>query len=197
MRAHALDFNAKFVARGHDRPFGHAEVAGRHAGPVVNPKNSIDGKLLEQAVLDHGLSACAAFFGGLEDKNNRAVELPMPREILGRAKQHRGVAIVATCVHLAVVVRAMIEGIELLDRQRVHIGAQTDHALAAAALEHTDNAGLAHAAVHFDAPFGQLRGDQVGSMGFFIAQFGMRMDRSSKALNFALGGLDFRDQFHG
>jgi hypothetical protein len=51
----------------------------------VNAEHRIDGKLDEQAVVDHRLCAGSAFFGRLKDKYDRSIKLTMFREVASRA----------------------------------------------------------------------------------------------------------------
>lgn len=111
VRTDAFDFNAKFVARRHDRALGHAEMACRHARPIVNAENRINRKLREQAIVDHCLGAGAPFFCRLKDEHDRAVKLAVLGQMPRCAEQHRGMSIMAARVHLAVVLRAMIEAV--------------------------------------------------------------------------------------
>lgn len=49
----------------------------------------------------------------------------------------------------------------------------------------------------FDAPFGELGGDQVGGTLFFEAEFGVGVNVPSEGLDLLLGSLDFWNQLHG
>src|SRR5207237_1619968 len=77
---------------------------------------------------------------------------------------------------LAGVPAGVAERVELLHRQRVHVGAQADGAIARAVLYDPDHARLAQAAVDGDPPFGELRRDHVGGAVLFEAELGMRVD---------------------
>ena len=105
------------------------ELAHLQAGPVVHAKNRIARKALEQPVIDHSLRAGTAFLGRLEDKVHRAIDRFRFGQVFRRRQQHRHVPIVSARVHLAGVRRTMRKFIGLLNRQCVHIGAQTDGAL--------------------------------------------------------------------
>jgi hypothetical protein len=48
----------------------------------------------------------------------------------------------------------------------------------------------------FNAPGLKRSGNEIRGCGFFVAQFRIGVDRSSKGLNFAVSGLDFGNQFH-
>ena len=56
----------------------------------------------------------------------------------------------------------MGEVVLLVDRQRVHVGAQADRPLAGAGAQHPDHAGLADAAVGLDAEGLETVGHQRG-----------------------------------
>src|SRR6266702_1978090 len=196
MRAYSLDFNAEFVTRRHDRTFGHAEVARRHTWPIMDAEHCIYRKLDEQTIVDHCLCAGAALFGGLENEHDRAVKFAVFCQMPRCAEEHRGMPIVAACVHLSVVLRAMIEAIQFLNRQGVHVSAESNRARTFAALQYTDDACLAQSTVSFDAPELKVPRNQICCCCLFITQFRVGMDRSSKGLDFAVSGLNFRDQFH-
>src|SRR5260363_31847 len=72
----------------------------------------------------------------------------------------------------------MREGVLFLYGQRVHICAQSNRARRCARAQRADDAGFAQSAMHLNPPFGQRMRDQLGGAVFFIAQFGMRMDRA-------------------
>ncbi|KMO22136.1 hypothetical protein QR78_07570 [Methylobacterium indicum] len=90
--------------------------------------DSITWKALEQAIFQHGARAAATFLGGLKYKLNCAVELRMLRQIASGAKQHGDMPIMAAGVHDASDLGGVGETCLLMDRQGVHVGAQTDSA---------------------------------------------------------------------
>ena len=102
-------------------------------GIVVHAVDLLDAEALHQAVLHHGLAAGAALLGRLEDHDRGAGEIARLGEIARRAEQHRGVAVMAAGVHLAGHGRLVGQVVRLLDRQRVHVGAQPDDLVAVAA----------------------------------------------------------------
>jgi hypothetical protein len=103
---------------------------------------------------------------------------------------------VAARVHFPVVFRFVFETVQLLDRQRVHVGAQTDRARTVSASENANYACLAQSTVSFYAPGIKRFGDEISCRSFFVTQFGMGVDRTSKILNFSVSSLNFGDQFH-
>ena len=78
----------------------------------------------------------------------------MVGKVLGGSQQHGGVTVVAAGVHLAGVAAGVAEGVELLHRQGVHVGAQADGPVGGAAFDDADHAGGAQAAEDGDAPLG-------------------------------------------
>ena len=102
-------------------------MADRHARHVVHAVDLLDAEALHQAVLDHRVAAAAAFLGRLEDHHRRAVEIARLGEIFRGAQQHGGVPVMAAGMHLAGDLGRVGHVGRLLDRQRVHVGAQADH----------------------------------------------------------------------
>src|SRR5262249_45755604 len=77
-------------------------------------------------------------------------------EVAGGTQEHRGVAVMAAGVHLAGRLGGVRQVGQLLDRQCVHVGAQTDRLDALArrlpALDHPDHARLTETGDHLCAP---------------------------------------------
>ena len=94
-------------------------------------------------------------------------------QVLGRSEQHGGVAIMATGVHTARMAAGVGKGIELLHRQRIHIGAQANSARRCTRLDDADHAGRTHAPVHGDTPGAELGGDHIGGALFLETQLGV------------------------
>ena len=120
------------VGRRHDRSRADGEVADRHARKIVHAVDFLDAETVDQAVPHHAAPAGAALLGRLEDHHGGAGEIAGFGEIFGGAEQHGGVAVMAAGVHLARHCRFVGQAGFLLDRQRVHVGAQPDHLAAAA-----------------------------------------------------------------
>ncbi len=156
VRALAGDLDVEQAAARHLRARADGELADVELGPVVHAEDLLAGELLEQPVLDHGLGAATAFLGRLEDEVHRAVEVARGREVLGGAQQHRRVAVMAAGMHAALVLAAMVEGVVLVHRQRIHVGAQPDGARIVADADGADHAGLADAGRDLAAPFLEL-----------------------------------------
>ena len=132
--------------RRHDRAIAPGEGAGRHLRPVVHPEHHLHLAALEQAFPDHDVAAREVLLRRLEDDVDRAVEIAGLGQVLCRAKQHGGVAVMAAGMHDACVLRGIGRAGLLQDRQRVHVGAQADRALRRAVpADHADHAGARQA----------------------------------------------------
>ena len=103
MRAVRLDLDVPAVGGGEQRPGPGGDLADRDAGLVVQRKDRVARKVLEQPLFDHDPAAAAAFLGRLEDQMHGALEIPRRRQIFGGAEQDRGVPVMAAGMHLAVV----------------------------------------------------------------------------------------------
>ncbi len=98
----AFDVNGDQVGGGHDRAGADGKFANWDARHVVHAVDLLDAEAVHHAVLDHLAAAAAAFLGGLEDHHGGAVEVAGLGQVLGRAQQHGGVAVMAAGVHHAV-----------------------------------------------------------------------------------------------
>ena len=125
-RALALDGDAEAIRRRHDRAWPDRELADRHARHVVHAVDLLDAEALHQAVLQHGVGAGAAFFGGLEDHDGGAVEIARlgsdiwRRPATWRCDRHGRRH--ASCRRSRLVGKVG----RLLDGQGVHVGAKAD-----------------------------------------------------------------------
>ncbi len=149
--AAAAHHDLELVVGREDGAHPHGEGALGEAREVVQSVNPLDRKALEQAVGDHDAAAALVLLGRLEDEADDAVEVAGGGQVAGGAEEHRGVAVVAAGVHGAVARRAVGQVGALLDRQRVHVGAQPDGAVRAAAAQGAHDPGLGQAAVDLDA----------------------------------------------
>ncbi len=82
--------------------------------------------------------------------------------------------VVATGMHHARRLRAIGHIVLLLDRQRVHVGADADHRAAFAQV--ADDARLADAGLRLDAKLGEGVGHQAGGALLLKAKFRMHVD---------------------
>ena len=169
---------ADIVGRRHDRTRPDRELPDRQAGEIVHTVDLADAEALHQPVVEHGLGAGAALFGRLEDHHRGAGEIARLGEIARGAEQHGGVAVVAAGVHLARHRRFVRQVVRLLDRQRVHVGAQADDlvGLALAAVDDADHAGAAEPRHHLVAAEGlELVGHARRRALHVVEQFRMGM----------------------
>ena len=85
-------------------------------------------------------------------------------------------AVVAAGVHAPGVAGMVGEVVLLVDRQRVHVGAQADRPLAGAGAQHPDHAGLADAAMGFDTEGFEALGHQRGGAVLLEGEFRVGVD---------------------
>ncbi|MNT09290.1 hypothetical protein D3C72_1440680 [compost metagenome] len=150
----------------------------------MHAEHGLAGKAGEQAVLDHGAAARAAFLGRLKAQVHRTVEAARGLQVPRRGQQHGGVPVMAAAVHLAVVARTVLELVFLLHGQGIHVGAQHDGPIRRAALDHAHHAGLGDAGMGFDAPAAQRVRHQLGRAVLFIAELGVHVDVAPQRHNF-------------
>lgn len=95
--------------------------------------------------------------------------------MLGRAQKHGGVTVMATGMHDALVLRRIGQVAFLVDRQRIHVGAQPDPAITAAlALDQAHDAGLGDPGMDLvHAIFAQLFCHHLCSACFGKSDLGM------------------------
>ena len=144
---------------------------------IVERECQIDARRVHHAVSDHRLHAADPFLGGLEHQLHRAGKLW--RNLLehrGNAKQRGGVDVVAAGVHQAGLRAGERQPGLLLDRQRVHVGADGQYRTGSAAFDQADDPGASNACLVADAETGQFARDDAGSAHLLAAQFGMGMD---------------------
>ncbi len=106
-------------------------MAERQARHIVHAVDLLDAEAVHHAVLDHGEATRAAFLRRLEDHGDRAGEIAGLGKIFRGAEQHGGVAVMAAGMHLAGILRGVGFAGDFADGQRVHVGAQADHAAVA------------------------------------------------------------------
>ena len=124
------------------------------------PNTASTGNSLNNPSSIIALRARPAFLGRLKDEHDRAVELAVFGEVLRRAQQHRGMAVVSAGVHSSFVLRAMFERVEFVDGQRVHVGTQADGARAVPRFKTPTTPVFPKPAMYFDAPSFEIFGDQ-------------------------------------
>ena len=147
MAAQPFDPDVDRIRRRHNRTGPDRERTDRNSRTIVHAIDLIDREAVHQAVPDHRGSARTALFRRLKDTTASPAKFRVSA-IAGRAEQHRGVAVMATGMHLARRLGRVDEFGLFRDRQRVHIGTQPDYldpatASRLAALDDADDAGLA------------------------------------------------------
>jgi hypothetical protein len=182
MRPAAEQADLQAVARGGDDSRTHADGAGRSDHHVLTEHDVGFGEAVEEPVIDHRLGAFPGLLRRLEHCHHR----PAPA-VAGSRKQRRrtdepgDMHIVAAGMHhrdrLPVAVRGSdFTGIRqaggLLDRQRIHIGAQHDRRPCAVAQE-PDDAGLPDRRRHVVIGGAQPRRCQSGCPRLLHRQLGM------------------------
>ena len=153
-------------------------------------EDGVHRKALEQAVGHHRQGAGAALLGRLEDQHDGAVELRMQGQVPRCSQQHRRVAVVAAGMHSARVTAGVVETVVLFHRQRIHVGAQTDGALALAALQNAHNTGAPDASHHRNTPVLQQLGHTGGRALFGKAQLRMGVQVAADGHEFRCAVLD-------
>ncbi len=141
------------------------------------PSAQIDLRAVHHAVGDHRLHAADAFLGRLEHQLHRAGKLR--RQLLQHrrdAEQRGGVDVVAARMHQPRLRAGERQAGLLLDRQRVHVGADRQHRARPAALDQSDHAGPPDARLVADAQPRQLARHHAGGAHLLEAEFRMRVD---------------------
>ena len=154
------------------------------------PYTALHGKRCKKIVLQHGERTADTLLAWLKDEIHRAVEVARLRQIARGTEQHRGVTVMAACVHLSRIAAAICEVVGLRDRQRIHVGAQPDRRLTISGTQHAHHTGAADAAVHLDAPFYKFLRNQIGGAMFLKAEFRMGMDVPSYRGQFGVVAAD-------
>jgi hypothetical protein len=139
--ATTLDQYLEKVSGGHRRTWRGDNLALWDARHVVDAEDSLNRELIEQTFLDHATPARNVLFGGLKNKLDGPVEFAALGEGASRAEQHRHVSVMTTSVHLPSLQRPMGNVVQFLERERIHVGTQTDRSPARSSPERADNAG--------------------------------------------------------
>ena len=179
MPAASRDGDLETIRTGHHRSLDQRHLSGGKAGPVMQAEYRLHRKSFEQALLDHDSGTALMLLGRLKDEIDAAVEIVEfggRNQRLGGTQEHRRVAVVAAGVHASGMTGAMAENVELIQRQGVHVGAQADGAIAAAALQPADDTGAGQTAVHFQPQALQMRRHDVGGAPLAECQFGMAVE---------------------
>ena len=120
-----VERNRKTIGRSEERPVADADLAGFHPAVKMQRKRALDVRILQRTFFDHCLGAGRPFLGRLKAEHDRSRDLGFsPRQIARGSEQDRHVPVVPARVHHAVSRGAIGNVVQLLDRQRVHVGAQ-------------------------------------------------------------------------
>ncbi len=169
--------NVEPVRRRQAGAMHEAESADRDLRVVVEPEGQIDPGAVHDAVGNHGLHAADTLLGRLEHQLDGARELR--RELLenrGNTDQRRCVDIVAAGMHQAGLGAGERQAGPLLDRQRVHVGTDSQHRAGATALDQANDTGLADAGLVGDAKSREFACNDPGGTYFLEAEFRVGVD---------------------
>ena len=159
--------------------------------------NRIAGETLKQPIFQHGERAAAAFFPRLEDEMDNAVEIAGLRQVFGGPQQHGGMAIMPAGMHRPLHRAAIGDIIQFFHRQRIHIGAQPNGAIAGTIAEHANHARTAHAAMHLNPKRFQGGSHLLRRAEFRHAEFRMGMQVTPEGGEFGLVAADGINWGHG
>src|SRR5262249_8287935 len=193
-----LDLNRDAVCGRHERARPQRELPDRKTGIIVHAVDFFDAEAVHQPILDHRLAAGAALLGRLENHDRSACEVARLGKILRGAEQHRGMTVVTAGMHLTRHRRLVRYLGGLLDRQRIHVGAQSDATSASLApADHADNAGAPDSRHHLVAAEAlELIGNRSRSAMHIVEKFGMSMDIVPPGTDLALHGGNAVDDRH-
>ena len=94
----------------------------------MHPVDLLDAEALHHPVIDHFAATATTLFGGLEDDGDRAIKIARLSQIFRGTKQHGRVPVMAASMHRTRCFRGIIKPRFLMDRQGIHIRAQSDAA---------------------------------------------------------------------
>jgi hypothetical protein len=118
-----------------------------------------------------------SFLGGLKDEMHGAVNARrIGAQCLGRAQQHRHVAIMAAAVKAPFMAAGIGQAGLFIDGQRIHVGAQANGTGAGTMAQNAHDAGAANAFMHLQPRRAQRIGNDARRAMFGKTQFGVRMD---------------------
>ena len=184
-----MDVDAQPIGARHQPARTQGDDARRLRRGDVQPEDGRRRGVRQRALVDHRLGAARAafeaFLVGLEQELHRAGELgAIFRQDLGHAHQDGDMGVVTAGMHDAGHL-ALPHGLRLggegqvdplLDRQRIHVGAQRHDRAGLAALEHADHAGFADPGRDLVAQGAQVPGRQRRRARLVIGKLGMLMD---------------------
>ena len=208
MAALAGDDDLELIRRRHHRAGANGELAQGDAGHIVHAVNLIDAPAVHHAIGAHLAPPTATLFGGLKDHHGGAVKVARLGQVFGRAHQHGRMPVMATGMHLARGFRGILRPGLLMNRQRIHIGAQPNHPALGVrlALDHRHHPGAANAFHHLvtangTAELGHLGGgavhieQQLGVFVEIVTDRGQLGQHLGKAVLGRHGGTPLADSF--
>jgi hypothetical protein len=180
------DDQLELVRRGQERAGARAHVAHIVERVHMQAEDRIDAG--QRAFLHHAHPARLALvvlrlFAGLEEQTHRTGQpalVGQPLEHRRRAQQHGRVRVVAAGVHDARPRAVELGAVDLLDRQRVHVGAQADHRAVAPA-DVADDASLGDFGLGGNAQVDQRGVDQTGGALLGEGQFRVAVNLAAPA----------------
>ena len=193
MAGRAVQRDHEAPGLGHDRPVMHGDRAGLEPRPVVEAEDALHREALEQPVGDHRARAGAVLLRRLEQQLHRAAPALVGSQERGRAEQRDGVAVMAAGMHDLRRGRGIgAASFASCDRQRIHVGAQADRTVRAAAAQRRDHAMAADAGGEGHAELRQLLADEGAGLLLLQRQFGIGVEMAAPAGEHVEQALDPR-----
>jgi len=174
--ADALDRNVKLVGCRVARTRDETDLARGQSHVDVQHRDRVDLRIVHRARFDHRQRAAGAFFRRLEQEDGRSVQVrPIRLQHARRTEQHRRVRVVTARVHLPRYFGTKRFSGPLVERQRVHVGAQARNLPRQRTAHDPDHARLCDPSM-FDAERVQLALDDRRRAFFFESELRKTMD---------------------
>ena len=145
----------------------------------MQPDHRVHLGIIQRALLDHLAGSGGALLGGLEGEDDVAAQLVASLgEDFGEGQCDGDVAVVAAGVHHAGSLRAILGVADLLDGQRVDVGANQQRApgsIASGPAQHADHALATHMVARLQPQLAQTVGDGGGGLAFLERKLRMRV----------------------
>ena len=182
MPAYALDLKVQFVGRGHELARTETYLPHLEVGIDMLADNGRNIIALERFLGQHERRpARVLLLGGLEQPEERALEIGIGLQTRQYPVQHGRMAVVTAGVHDTLVLRGPLHTRHLAYRQRVDIGTQhhTPLRIAAASFDACQHARRGYRTV-FDILLRQLRRDEGRRAVLLEREFGMAVQSATK-----------------
>src|SRR3984893_3954736 len=112
MRTLAVDNDLERVERCHHRTVVDRKMSARETRPVVQTEHRVAREALEESVFDHHpATGRRPLFRWLKNHIDRAAPIGVAAQRDSGAEQHRRMAVMAARMHLALVLRPMLEAV--------------------------------------------------------------------------------------